>query len=135
MLTRYSPVGVTVSMSASSCGSPTPGKGCSRTELTQLNTVVFTAMPRPSVRTATAVNQGLRRRIRNPNHTSFKMVYIENNGSATRIPNRKSLATRDFDAPGCPLLGLGCPESRVFARGARTLRRNGRAKRREAGFR
>src|SRR5271157_4073357 len=58
-------------MRASSRGLATPGKGSSSTASIQLNTVVFTAMPTASVRTAMAVNHGLRRRIRNPNHTSF----------------------------------------------------------------
>src|ERR1019366_3075598 len=84
--TRYSSVGVTVSIRASSPGLPTPGNGCSRTESIQLNTVLFTAMPKPSVSTATAVNQGLRRGIRNPNVTSFMMEGMAISGPATLIP-------------------------------------------------
>src|ERR1022692_3360383 len=73
-------------MRASSPGLPTPGNGWSRTESIQLNTVLFTAMPKPSVSTATAVNQGLRRSIRNPNVTSFMMEGMAISGPATLIP-------------------------------------------------
>src|ERR1035441_2417137 len=92
-------------MRASWCGSPTPGKGCSSTESIQLNTVVLTAIPRPSVRTATAVNHGLRRSIRNPNRTSLMKVGIETSERATQAPIASACRHAALRRAGCPLMG------------------------------
>src|ERR1039458_8362963 len=117
-------------MRASSPGLPTPGNGCSRTESIQLNTVLFTAMPKPSVSTATAVNQGLRRSIRNPNVTSFMIEGMAISGPATlnirtcnSHSNRNSLQAHENCLATCPLVGPVCPEvARRVGQTSRSLR-------------
>jgi hypothetical protein len=64
------------------------GRGAAGTELIQLNTIVFTAMPTATMRTAVIVNQGLRRRSRNANQKSFIVEGIVMTRCATRVPIR-----------------------------------------------
>src|ERR1022692_2696917 len=87
-------------------------------------------MPKPSVSTATAVNQGLRRSIRNPNVTSFMMEGMAISGPATlnirtcnSHSNRNSLQAHENCLATCPIVGPVCPEvARRVGQTSRSLR-------------